>query len=81
MNQKSSKHSREHGNLHSGKTKHFADSPPGRKTGKWAPHRDWRVWVAVGLMLLAMVAYVMSFDESLRPGERNEQPPVAVENL
>ena len=31
-------------------------------------HRDWRVWVAVGLMLAAMVAYVVSQDESIRPG-------------
>ena len=31
-------------------------------------HRDWRVWVAVGLMLAAMLAYVASMDESLRPG-------------
>jgi hypothetical protein len=32
-----------------------------------APHKDWRVWTAVALMLGAMLAYVMSMDESLVP--------------
>ena len=31
-------------------------------------HRDWRVWVGVVLMIVAMAVYVMSLDESLRPG-------------
>ena len=31
-------------------------------------HRDWRVWVAVLLMIACMIVYVMSEDLSLRPG-------------
>jgi Ca2+/H+ antiporter len=38
-------------------------------------HHDWRFWVlivAVVLMLLAMAMYVLSLDESLRPGAGGE---------
>ncbi len=28
-------------------------------------HKDWRVWVAVILMLAAMIIYVLSLDDSL----------------
>jgi hypothetical protein len=31
-------------------------------------HKDWRVWAALVLMLAAMLAYVLSDDESLQPG-------------
>jgi hypothetical protein len=37
-------------------------------------HRDWRVWVALVLMLAAMLAYVLSDDESLQPGGGIKQP-------
>jgi ABC-type Zn2+ transport system substrate-binding protein/surface adhesin len=37
-------------------------------------HRDWRVWIAVVLMLVAIVAYVMTDSLSLRPGKRAVQP-------
>ena len=37
---------------------------------QWRWHRDWRPWVAVILMLAAMVGYVLSDDESLRPASR-----------
>ncbi|TWU45883.1 hypothetical protein Q31b_10590 [Novipirellula aureliae] len=30
-------------------------------------HHDWRFWTAIVLMLLAMVGYVLSLDESVRP--------------
>jgi len=30
-------------------------------------HKDWRVWVGVGLMLLAMLIYVVTLDESILP--------------
>ena len=40
-------------------------------------HRDWRVWAAVGLMLAAMLAYVVSQDESLRPGGAGPKPTAA----
>jgi len=31
-------------------------------------HRDWRFWTGLIMMILALVAYVLSVDESLRPG-------------
>ena len=42
-------------------------------------HRDWRFWTAVVLMLVAMAVYVLSFDESFRPGgvEGSEFPAAA----
>ena len=42
-------------------------------------HRDWRFWVAVALMLVAMLIYVLSMDESLRPGGNGQEQPAAVE--
>jgi hypothetical protein len=30
-------------------------------------HRDWRAWLVVGLMLLAMIIYVLTMDESWQP--------------
>jgi hypothetical protein len=37
-------------------------------------HRDWRVWIVVVLMLVAILAYVMTDNLSLRPGKRAVQP-------
>jgi hypothetical protein len=37
-------------------------------------HKDWRVWITVLLMLLAMLIYVMTDNLSLRPGKRAVQP-------
>jgi len=31
-------------------------------------HKDWRVWVAIGLMLAAMGMYVLTLDDSVQPG-------------
>lgn len=43
-------------------------------------HHDWRFWTAIVLMLVAMAAYVLSFDESLRPdGVDGPQVPMAAE--
>jgi hypothetical protein len=47
------------------------------QTAGWRPHRDWRFWVAVVLMLAAMVAYVASNDESLRLGGSKPAQPAA----
>jgi hypothetical protein len=30
-------------------------------------HKDWRVWLAVGLMLAAMITYVLTLDDSVVP--------------
>jgi hypothetical protein len=37
-------------------------------------HRDWRVWLAVVLMIGLMLFYVMSNDLSLRPNKHPIQP-------
>jgi hypothetical protein len=37
-------------------------------------HRDWRVWIAVALMLASMLVYLLSDNLSLRPGSRTSQP-------
>jgi len=39
------------------------------------PHRDWRVWAAVMLMIALMLVYVLSDNLSLRPGKPAIQPP------
>ena len=36
-------------------------------------HHDWRLWVAVGLMLVAMLTYVMSDDLAWRPHSQPRQ--------
>jgi hypothetical protein len=40
-------------------------------------HRDWRLWVAVILMFVAMFTYVMSGDLAWRPGGHSSQPPAS----
>lgn len=41
---------------------------------RWLPHRDWRVYLGVALMLLAMFVYLATMDESLQPGGGVVQP-------
>ena len=41
---------------------------------RWLPHRDWRVYLGVALMLMAMFAYLATMDESLWPGGPAAQP-------
>jgi hypothetical protein len=42
-------------------------------------HRDWRVWIAVMLMLALILTYVMTDSLSLRPGKRASRPvPAAI---
>jgi hypothetical protein len=36
-------------------------------------HRDWKFWVALSLMLAAMVIYVMSEDLAFRPHRQTQQ--------
>jgi hypothetical protein len=47
-------HDHGHEHHHSGKSKGL--------------HKDWRAWLVVGLMLAAMLLYVLTLDESLQPG-------------
>jgi hypothetical protein len=37
-------------------------------------HHDWKFWVALFLMLAAMILYVMSDDLALRPHRQAQQP-------
>ncbi len=37
-------------------------------------HHDWRLWVAVCLMLVAMITYVMSDDLAWRPHSQQQRP-------
>jgi hypothetical protein len=60
-------HDHPHGHKHG---HHGHGEPQHQKTNKGL-HKDWRSWLVVGLMLAAMLAYVLTMDESLQPG----QPP------
>lgn len=39
-------------------------------------HKDWRAWLVVGLMIGAMVIYILSLNEEVEPGNDQEQPAV-----
>ena len=41
-------------------------------------HRDWRVWIAVLLMLALILVYVLTDNLSLRPGQPRSQPMPAI---
>ena len=67
-----------HGSDQHGHDQHNSEHGSAKKTKKI--HHDWRFWTAIVLMLLAMAAYVFSFDESLRPGEVDgPEVPIAAE--
>ena len=61
-------------NKHSQKrsTGHHHDHKPKKRS----PHKDWRAWVVVGLMLVAIATYVLSLDESIWPGATNDEQRV-----
>lgn len=50
-----------HHGKHGGHPQH--EAPKG-----WQPHKDWRAWLGLVLMLAALAAYVLSLDESRLPG-------------
>jgi hypothetical protein len=57
---------------------HGHDPHHGRKSK--GLHKDWRTWLVVGLMLAAMLIYVLTLDESLQPGvPPAERMPAAAE--
>jgi len=57
-----------------GLEEHLADDHPQRKDRKL--HRDWRIWLAVVLMLGAMAIYLLTMDEAIVPGRPAVgQPP------
>jgi ABC-type Zn2+ transport system substrate-binding protein/surface adhesin len=47
---------------------HGHDGHGHKHQGKRPVHKDWRLWFAVVLMLVAMAVYVLSDDESVTPG-------------
>ena len=51
-------------------------APPRRQFWRHA-HRDWRVRLAVLLMLALILVYVVTLDLSVRPGKRATQPAPA----
>ena len=55
------KHSRKHAGSNSHATERTSAS------GSRQLHKDWRTWVVVGLMLTAMIIYVLTLDDSILP--------------
>jgi uncharacterized SAM-binding protein YcdF (DUF218 family) len=50
----------------------------GRTTPYWKrAHRDWRVWLGVILMIVAIIVYTTSGDLIVRPGTREPLPSSA----
>jgi hypothetical protein len=69
-----SQHEHQHGHSHEHGHEHGHPHHPAKR----ALHKDWRAWVVVLLMLGAMVMYLGTMDESIRPGgERGEIMPAA----
>ena len=46
----------------------------------WGLHKDWRAWLALGLMLAAMGIYVLTLDDAVQPGSTaNNTAPAAAD--
>lgn len=58
-------------NQHEHDKHHHGQHHPKKNSGL---HKDWRVWV-VGLMLLAMLIYVLSDNEAIQP-DGADSPPI-----
>ena len=58
MTQHSHKHSESHRHARAAE----AEQPSGKKF-----HKDWRVWLAVVIMLAAAIIYVLTLDDSIVP--------------
>ena len=63
------KHSRHGNGDQDSDTAHHGHRPYWKRA-----HRDWRVWVAVCLMLAGMVIYIMTNDLAGWPRNRPQQP-------
>jgi len=64
-----------HGHKHTGHKEEYHPEPQGPhkpSDRKW--HRDWRVVVVAILMLVAMMIYVLTMDESWWPGRHPANP-------
>lgn len=73
------KHQHETPHGHHKQEKHTKKGPPTHAQAKREVHKDWRLWVAVGLMLAAMAGYVITMDESLQPEGNGQEVPAAAE--
>ena len=61
---------------------HHANPPEGENRTAWRRvHKDWRLWVIVGLMLLGILTYVMTMDEAVQPGGKVQEPVPATPGL
>ena len=61
---------------------HHANPPEGENHAAWRRlHKDWRLWVIVGLMLLGILTYVMTMDEAVQPGGKVQEPVPAAPGL
>jgi hypothetical protein len=70
-------HDSHHGDAH---THHGPAGHPHQPQKKVPAHKDWRLWFAVAMMLLAMAVYVLSDDESITPaGPQQAMPEAAAE--
>ena len=58
---------------HHGEHDHNSDYQAQRPYWRRA-HHDWKFWIALSLMLAAMVVYVMSDDLAIRPHRHIPQP-------
>ncbi len=54
---------KKHDHTHSHSTSHKSEV----ENRKFTFHKDWRFWFAVVLMLLAMITYVITIDDSVVP--------------
>jgi len=65
------------------KRHHHHGNPESESIGFHRPywkraHKDWRLWIAVGLMLIAMFTYIASGDLAWRPPTNAQQTPSTV---
>jgi hypothetical protein len=61
---------------------HHANPPEEKNGAAWRrAHKDWRLWLVVGLMLLAMLTYVMTMDEAVQPGGKVQEAVPAAPGL
>ncbi len=61
-------------NQHEHQHKHHGHEHEQHHRPRKGLHKDWRTWLVVGLMLGAMVIYVLTMDESIRPGSNTQGP-------
>jgi hypothetical protein len=61
---------------------HHANPPEAENRAAWRRvHKDWRLWIVVALMLLAMLTYVMTMDEAIQPGKTPQEAMPAAPGL